>query len=817
MPIVVFLSTVSDEFRAYRDQLVHDLTRHNVAVKVQEDFKDLAGDTLDKLDAYIGHCNAVVHLVGDMCGAWTDERQQQALLTKHADLPSTLPPLGDALKSGVCLPYTQWEAWLALYHGKPLMIAKAAASAPRGPNYAPTDASRAGQAEHLERLKDYHRYSCEFVNPDDLAKHIAYSAILDLLVEDYAEKFVQQHDVAQGFIREMAKRVAGDAALDLDGMKRAVRNAIEIYEKEIAGRPVETNFDDIVNRALTRAKEQVDRGQSGLARATLRKAAEEMRREEMERREGYVASATALYHRERDIALAAYDGTAAADAIIELARSIHGANVAKIAEFLGSEAQALYEHGRDGGSNVHLSVAILLRHKLLTFAASVDERGTAQHNFGNALSTLGERLSGTSLLEEAVAAFRAALEERTRARVPLDWAATQNNLGNVLRILGERERGTEKLKQAVEAYRAALEEWRRERDPLQWAKIMNNLGNALERLGTRESGTARLEQAVHAYNLSLEERTRERLPLGWAGTNYNLGNALSALGERNSGTARLEEAIQAYRAALEERTQDRVPLDWARAQMGLGNALSSLGQREGGVGLFDDAIAAYREGLKEITRERMPLEWAAAQMNLGIALALRDGLEHGTEALLDASAAFRAALEEWTQQRSPLDWAAAQNNLGNALLRLGDRERETKRFDEAVVAYRAALEERTRERVPLDWATTQNNLGNAFAKAGELDSGTERLDEAVAAYGEALKERTRERIPFGWAASAGNQGVAMMLIAERTKNGALAETAVQQIEAALEAARSGGHAPMSKEFQAQLPKAQAIRDRLESK
>jgi hypothetical protein len=34
MPIAIFISTVSDEFRAYRDQLEGDLTRHNVAVKV---------------------------------------------------------------------------------------------------------------------------------------------------------------------------------------------------------------------------------------------------------------------------------------------------------------------------------------------------------------------------------------------------------------------------------------------------------------------------------------------------------------------------------------------------------------------------------------------------------------------------------------------------------------------------------------------------------------------------------------------------------------------------------------------------------------
>jgi hypothetical protein len=67
---------------------------------------------------------------------------------------------------------------------------------------------------------------------------------------------------------------------------------------------------------------------------------------------------------------------------------------------------------------------------------------TTQNNLGSALRTLGAREGGTVRLEEAVAACRAALQERTRERVPLDWAATQNNLGNVLATLGERESGT---------------------------------------------------------------------------------------------------------------------------------------------------------------------------------------------------------------------------------------------------------------------------------------------------------------------------------------------------------------------------------------
>jgi Domain of unknown function (DUF4062) len=170
MAISVFISTVSDEFRAYRDQLVHDLTRPNVAVKVQEDFKDLGGDTLDKLDTHVSHCDAVVHLVGDMCGTGADERQQRALLAKHADLAEKLPSLCEALAHDTSISYTQWEAWLALYHGKRLVIAEAGPNAPRGPGFAPTDASRAAQADHLERLRSFHRYpSSQFASPDELA------------------------------------------------------------------------------------------------------------------------------------------------------------------------------------------------------------------------------------------------------------------------------------------------------------------------------------------------------------------------------------------------------------------------------------------------------------------------------------------------------------------------------------------------------------------------------------------------------------------------------------------------------------------------
>ncbi len=106
-------------------------------------------------------------------------------------------------------------------------------------------------------------------------------------------------------------------------------------------------------------------------------------------------------------------------------------------------------------------------------------------------SRLGERESGTARLDEAVAAYRAALAERTRERVPLDWAMTQNNLGTALQRLGERESGTARLDEAVAAYRAALAEMTRERVPLDWAR-RRTTSAARSRARGRESGTARL-------------------------------------------------------------------------------------------------------------------------------------------------------------------------------------------------------------------------------------------------------------------------------------------------------------------------------------
>jgi hypothetical protein len=97
------------------------------------------------------------------------------------------------------------------------------------------------------------------------------------------------------------------------------------------------------------------------------------------------------------------------------------------------------------------------------------------------------------------------LKERTRERVPLDWATTQHNLGIALRVLAEREGGTTQLEEAVTAVREALQERTRERVPLYWAMTQNNLALVYRALFDKDNQPRHLDDALEAVDGALEE------------------------------------------------------------------------------------------------------------------------------------------------------------------------------------------------------------------------------------------------------------------------------------------------------------------------
>lgn len=179
----IFLSASSAEFRSYRDALRHDLDRPNVTVKVQEDFIAAGTPTLDKLDTYVANCDAVLHLVGDMTGALAQPSSLAVIRERYPDFAARVPALAAHLQAdSPALSYTQWEAWLAIYHRKVLVIATPTKRAKRDKTFVADEAQRAAQQAHLDLLAKEERFpEIRFANADRLTIGVLSSTLHDIL------------------------------------------------------------------------------------------------------------------------------------------------------------------------------------------------------------------------------------------------------------------------------------------------------------------------------------------------------------------------------------------------------------------------------------------------------------------------------------------------------------------------------------------------------------------------------------------------------------------------------------------------------------
>jgi hypothetical protein len=173
----LFLSAVSREFQACRELLRGDLKRPALDVAVQEDFIVTGGSTLAKLDEYIRACDGIIHLVGKATGAAPEEAAVAALLRRYPDFATRLPPLAPALsRSQPGFSYTQWEAYLAMYHGRPLFVYRPADFESDALDADPIEVQ--SQREHYQRISALGHDRGQFLNEERLS-----SAVLRDLVE----------------------------------------------------------------------------------------------------------------------------------------------------------------------------------------------------------------------------------------------------------------------------------------------------------------------------------------------------------------------------------------------------------------------------------------------------------------------------------------------------------------------------------------------------------------------------------------------------------------------------------------------------------
>jgi hypothetical protein len=70
--------------------------------------------------------------------------------------------------------------------------------------------------------------------------------------------------------------------------------------------------------------------------------------------------------------------------------------------------------------------------------------------------------------------------------------------------------------------------------------------------------------------------------------------------------------------------------------------------------------------------------------------------------------------------------------------------------------------------------------------------------------------KKRERHPMDWAETVGNEGAALMLLAERRHDGAMARTALNQITEAVETMRNSGNASSAAFYEQQLSRARGV-------
>jgi tetratricopeptide (TPR) repeat protein len=213
---------------------------------------------------------------------------------------------------------------------------------------------------------------------------------------------------------------------------------------------------------------------------------------------------------------------------------------------------------------------------------------TASENYTSLLREMGMSE------EEVQSRALSALEVRTKADLPQDWAQTESNLGLALLDLGTRrggEEGRKLLTEAVAAFRSALQVYTKADLPQDWDQTQNNLGVALRELGSQLEGEEGLQTLRESVDLLREVVSYQ--PADDA-SRYRLALALGALAfklilDRQFAEAqtRCEEAHRLANAigdGIQKTDRDNLIF----IQRNLAHALLFQGH-------FDEALAIYRQ------------------------------------------------------------------------------------------------------------------------------------------------------------------------------------------------------------------------------
>jgi hypothetical protein len=297
------------------------------------------------------------------------------------------------------------------------------------------------------------------LSKDDIAR------VVDALVRQGLVQRAEDVGLERAFIVSLAARMKPTEKLDFDQAVNEVAHAVDIAIKVVT-EGSSGSSDQLVDEVLKRVAQKTKANDPAGATREAEDGFARWEKQEGERRASALASGVALLEAALKTDLLRFDAAAAAERVQRIASLQHEGDPKALFDAVRARHDQFHVEGRDKGVNLSLAVTVAIARREALLAEGPEQRGVALNDLGVALEELGKREAGMAHLEEAVATYRAALQEGARERVPLDWAMIQNNLGVALNVLGERESGTTRLEEAVVAFRAAPQEYRREQVPL---------------------------------------------------------------------------------------------------------------------------------------------------------------------------------------------------------------------------------------------------------------------------------------------------------------------------------------------------------------
>jgi hypothetical protein len=377
------------------------------------------------------------------------------------------------------------------------------------------------------------------------------------------------------------------------------------------------------------------------------------------------------------------------------------------------------------------------------------------------------------------------------------------------------------MQQGADAYHAALVYYTRERDLAEWARLSSELGEISTRLAAHQAGFAAIataSEAVASLRNALDATEAKQDAESWAHRQALLGDANMILGAAQNSQTAYREAFLAFGAAAAATSSDKNPELWAERQIRRAQASTALGSFEGDEFTSDRVVEAYQAILKVVKKDKQPAAWLHAEIGLGNALFTSGAQKNSVVLLQDATDAERNALELIDPQREPQEFAMVESNISNALSIIAQVSNDPRRTDETIALLSGAVERVSRDRAPIVWAALQHNLCAALIQRARTRSdvaGVGDLRAALAAIELALKEETETRAPANWASAIGLKGQAELMLADRLKDAALAQSALRDLND-VQTFLAKSDIPQAQAYQRLVTKTLALLQRLKS-